>query len=446
MQKIIATGRLLATLFVLSMLWIGYGLVSLFLQPIDNKHIDCIPEDAHFVLRIETHKILKESLSSLIVYEDDKTIELLSKLYRKDGKTKVTSTGISFQSDFILFKHDINNFEYTGILFNLNDSNVFMENMPSLANNEMSVVTNGTVGLLYYETKGNKTSSKAQLNRRANEILNQKTNFDIDQLGKPKKTTITQLWSNRGLFEKTNSQKKTILALDLSDKTISVRGEIPVILQEKQYDSMVLKPKGLHLRSSSVNKTLNDTLSSFFKSLHLRIPKIREGSVNYYGLEIIDEPSYFIAPRFDALITFDDTLDFNSTIRTFCQSNDIKQPRDHTISFKGLQLHYRQLNSNTLVIGVNQNPELIDQVPRLSALISGPTEDILSVSGPALLKRALLMIPTFRASSKFVNEADFVDLRIKTPQNGTSKIYGSIEFKQEEHALNSILRLLIQAI
>jgi hypothetical protein len=104
------------------------------------------------------------------------------------------------------------------------------------------------------------------------------------------------------------------------------------------------------------------------------------------------------------------------------------------------------LNSNTLVIGVNQNPELIDQVPRLSALISGPTEDILSVSGPALLKRALLMIPTFRASSKFVNEADFVDLRIKTPQNGTSKIYGSIEFKQEEHALNSILRLLIQAI
>jgi hypothetical protein len=110
MQKIIATGRLLATLFVLSMLWIGYGLVSLFLQPIDNKHIDCIPEDAHFVLRIETHKILKESLSSLIVYEDDKTIELLSKLYRKDGKTKVTSTGISFQSDFILFKHDINKF------------------------------------------------------------------------------------------------------------------------------------------------------------------------------------------------------------------------------------------------------------------------------------------------------------------------------------------------
>jgi len=427
------------------MIWVSYSLISMVFQEHTNENHDYIPTDASLVVRIDGSKLIKSSISSVLLTEDEEIIDMLQKTYKDQHDTKLRSIGVAINSDLIIFNQAENDHNLVGILFNLTSPRLFKKNIGRFLDDDQAYATNENVGLVYIELDNPeiKELSHESLQKKANKILKQKSDFNFELLESDKENVMAQTWSQPSPDGGTNIKNGSNLSFIITDYKLVIDGELALDSQPKDALNKEIKPSGIHISTDQISGLINDTLVSFLSDLNLPSSKISGFSLNYHGLELIVEPVFFAAPKFDALITFEDALSMETMIDSLMTSDDMQRIEGNSIQYKGLILYYKQMDSKSICIGTSKNIEFIDREEDLAFHMTGSPSLLTKIKGGGMMLSFFEMIPAYTASRDFTQRAKHIDIQITRPKNGTSKLHGEIEFKKDQYALNSVLKLMI---
>lgn len=412
-----------------------------------NENHAYIPVDATFAARIDGRKLIKTSISSILLNEDEEIIELLIEAFKDEHDTELKSVGISLNSDVILFNQTDQGHRLIGLLFNLDSPKVFKKNIKFFMGENHVSASNEGVGLVYFELDNAETKglSKKYLQKKADKLLLTKSKFNFKLLEGKNENSIAQTWSKDGLLGDVNVAHNTKLSFIVNEKELIIDGYIAMNKDANSNFSKDIKPKGLHVSTDQIASIVNDSLTSFFSKLKIPEAQISSFSLNYYGLELITEPRLFPAPKFDALISFKNDFALEVVLDSMLNSEYSTRIDKRTISYYGLVIHYDLINSKTLYVGTSDEVEYIEHDSKTSFLVTGSPSYITKVEGGGIMKNIFEMVPIYTISREFLGRMDALEIRIDSPKNGKSKVHAVIQFKKNEYALNSVLKLLIQA-
>jgi hypothetical protein len=235
------------------------------------------------------------------------------------------------------------------------------------------------------------------------------------------------------------------LSFIITDTELIIDGELAYKLKSKSEISKDIKPHGIHLSMDQVNGIVNDSLVSLFKNLNIPEGKISGLSVNYHELELIADPVLFPAPKFDALVTFEDDFNIESAIDSLLAAEGSKRVGESCISYSGLKLYYDQIDDNTVYIGASKNVSFINHDNKTSFRILGDPACLTKIEGSGLMKSLIEMLPYFTSSREFLAKINTIDISVGKPKNGISKVHASIKIEKGNYPLNSILMFLIES-
>ena len=447
MQNLSAISKFLATLFLIVMIWGSYFLISIVFQEHSNENNDYIPENATFVGRINGRKILKASIATIILHEDEEILDLIKETFKDEHGPEFKRIGVELNSDIIIFNQSENGHELMGVLLNLNSERIFKKNIHSfLSKNEVSA-SNGDVGLVYFETSDPSVIplSKKNLQKKATTILSKKSAFDMTMLISDLDNSVIQTWSKDGLFGGINVAHNTKLSFHIFEDELIIDGDLALNTDSKSELKKELAPKGLHIDSDQIATLVQDKISLLISSLNIEEAKLTGFSINYHGLEVITEPTLNGVPKFDALLSFENDFIIEKNIDSLLNWEQFTRVDAKSFTYCGVKFYIDQIDSKTIRIGNSKEVSLIEADKKNSFRISGDPTRITEVAGEGGIVLMLHAIPAYVTSKKFLARIENLDVQIDTPKNGKSKVHAVIKFKKEQYALNALIELLIHA-
>lgn len=444
MQNVNAITKFLATLFLIFMIWVAYSLISMVFQEHTNENHNYVPEDANFVLRIDARKLINSSISSILLTEDEEIVDLLKKTFEDEHDTKLERLGIAINSDLIIFKQSFEGHDLVGILFNLTGPKTFKKNVNEYLDGSQVYAIKDNVGLVYFEMENLelKELSKNSLQKKADKILEQKSKFKFDYLETDKESVMAQIWSKQG---PSDDSKESNVSFIITDHKLIIDGELGMDFGSKGDLQKEVSPSGIHISTDQMSDVLNDTLTSLLSDFNLPLSNITGFSINYHGLELLVEPVFFAAPKFDALIAFEDSISIDRLVDSLLVSEEMVRISENAIQYKGLDLYYKQIDSNSIYIGTREGVEIIERKENLAFHMTGVPSLLTKIKGKGMMLSFFELIPAYTSSRDFTQRAEHIDIQLSNGKNGISKLHGEIKFRKDEFALNSVLKLLIQA-
>lgn len=430
---------------MLVMLWGAFAITSLLLEQHNNENVEFIPENSVFVARIDGRKLLKEGLSSVILQEDNEIISLIEKLTTDRSDTSGISNrpGINFNSDIVFFTILNGENKLFGALFNLNSPKKFNENLPNLLKSHQSFSSNGHIGVVLSESISNdvKPFNKKELKSIAIDLIKEKQDFPFEEvLSFPDDNTMAKTWSEQGFLKNSDVFSNSNLSFSVNEHILDLYGTLEISSNKESLINKQLKPKGTHLTILQLSEIANDSITKLLDEFNLETANINGLSINFYGTEIIEEPSFVIVPKFDALLYFESNFDVKTNIDSLTTQGIIEEYTDDYLLYGGCKFYYKQINSQTIYIGKSKNPEYQDFDKSTIVEVSGSLEPLTLITGTGIMKKFIEIISIFSASKGLSEKIDEIDFRMIRGEKDIVKLKGELKFKEGYHPLNSILK------
>ena len=431
------------------MLWGAFAVSSLLLEQHNNNNVDFIPENSVFVARIDGRKLLKEGLSSVILEEDNEIISLIEKLTTDRADTSGISNrpGINFNSDIIFFTVLNGNNKLFGALFNLNSPKRFNKNIPNLLNHHQSYSSNEHIGIIISESVINDIVpfNKKELKSIAVDLLKEKQDFPFEEvLSFQDNNTMAKTWSNKGFLKNGDVFSNSNLSFAVNEHLLNLKGTLEISTNKKSLLSNKIKPKGTHLTILQLSEAANDSISKLLNEFNLEAANLNGLSINFYGTEIIEEPSFVIVPKFDALLYFESSFDVKRNIDSLTVQGIIEEYTEDYVLYGGCKFYYDQIDAQTIYIGKSKNPEYLDFDKSSIVEVSGSLEPLTLITGTGIMKKFIEIISIFSASKDLSGKIDEIDLSIKKGSENTVQLEGELIFKKGFYPLNSILKFALE--
>ena len=224
------------------------------------------------------------------------------------------------------------------------------------------------------------------------------------------------------IYERKNNTLELTTYINSSQKKIDIH-----LLKEKnkEKDSGVkIKSNGLHFYTSSSNLT-------GFNSLNTSKHKIKNFSMNYFGLNIYENPILF--PNTDVLIEFKDTIsikEFESLVLSSYKSAEVSLLMDTSVEgllmLNDVEFLFRKINPNSIYLSTNNRAlnlekttntvELSGDLSQIFKLNDNGWKGILAneiISGIPLLNEIKFFIDSFiPMSTKHNNHESIITMQI----------------------------------
>lgn len=437
MQKFHKIAQFTGLLFLIGMLWLVYGLLTLTLVEPENHNADYIPNEATRVYRVDGNTFTRKTLTTLLLHEDEELSDLMRDLIPESSDGTLKPLGISFTSDLIQFEIKKGNDILSGILFNLNSPHYFKKNMPLYLEDDVAIATNENVGLLL--TQNGTRLSKRELHTKAQSMLQHKTTF-------AKKHTLKATESIVSAWNKTEDGNTMSLALNLKEQKLQLTGAFTTTNQ-LHYMSRTLVPRGFHVTSHYIPDFANDSLQKYAAQIGIHLPKIQGISINYFGTKLITEPTLIAAPKADVYLEFDEDFDLKKSLPIPFLLLLKKTDAENVLKLElnGQSYWIDQRTPRSLLISWNRNPKMekIKNSPVL--LIDGAPKFLFELEGDGLVKRLIEMSPMMSSSKSAARGIAMVHLSVAQKSTSNFKVDGVVTFGANEWPINTFFKFLIRS-
>jgi len=447
-KKLAFFRKFISVLFLLLLIWGGYYLATLSLQRHVNENLDYIPENAVFAARVDGSSVLKTAISSIVLSEDEAILKLINASFERKGKTKDQDKklGIDFNSDIILFTSPLNNNLVFGVLLNLKNKKRFTSNIPNFLSESQSFATTGNIGLILTERpiKGTIPLTSDELKIQAARMLSKKSEFELDKIFEDEQEDcFVKTWSNKGFIQETDIISNSNLTFHLNDQQLVIKGDLK--LRDEDYGQLKheLKPKGLHFSSLLISESINDSLRLFLESLNIDRTNVQGISFNYYETTLVEEPSFFIVPKFDALISLTEKYSIRQMLDSLENQGIIKVADNKRFVYGASVFYYKQLDSTTVFIGSSPDIEYIPYDSKYLFKLEGGLSHLTTVKGKGLMRVLLEAIPLFSASKELSRKVESINFTIVHEKGKPAKLEGTLKFKDEYYALTELLKFAL---
>ncbi len=439
-MQIRQTLALFSSVFVLLVaLWALFFTTELFQVEKSNANWQYLPLNASKVVRIDGNKLINKTLFSVLLEANDQEMmNLIKKIIaeRKEKKPEFINDGIDVHSDVILFEEIIQEKAVQGMLVNLFNTKKFDAYFNQ---KEIIHANNGLVGVILFK---NESIDPKVLQKSANEIVN--TQRDT----KPKISDADELLNGTLNFNTTKYQEYSVNRLDFTIKMLKdgifLNGSGRVT-KKINLNAPMLAPKGLHVSSAAVPSWLNDTLNNKLTEFEIKLPDIKNVSLNLMGTKVINHSTGFIAiPQMELYIR----TASNFSVRAFFQNTLLKEKLDYElgtnyISFQNEKVYFKQLSPTSFYIGKSEKPVLIKNQSKTIFNLKGDLSVLTHVEGGGMMTAILEMIPVYSATKHLSNNITTLNVELTLEKEDKAKFLGELSFKEGISPLNEIMKFLL---
>lgn len=398
-----------------------------------NYNRQYVPENAEFVIQLRTGKLVEDLLEGLLVSNRDEALyQSMRKLLDKQS-AEMDDSGIQFKSDILLFSENKQGKQIVGILVNLEDQKTFEAFYTKRLAEQFYVKNDKRVALLLLKNDAlDAANSKKYL---ASVMGTKRSDF--------KERFVSNDTGYLHFYNKDQNGKYLAINVDLIDNKIVVDGNIPYTKNDPNSALYNLKPKGFHLDSRiDANSFINDFVQTAFSKL-LSAPQVDNFTFNYYGLELTEneERKLVVVPRFDLLLCFEENYSNEKLFDKSLFLDKLNWVRtDSTLQASQYSYNIKRLSDKVLFLGLSPD-NIVSNTSHNSFELSGDLSNLLKIEGGGFIGSMLVsVIPGVRQTKAFLDQVE--ELEFASKLNSTD-IHGEIVFKENQIAMNEMLRYLI---
>lgn len=426
--------------------WIFLLFSQAILEENSNHNLKHVPENATFALRIDGRELAEKTLFSVFLEsKDEEVLALLQSSFSKASKdeTKFKNYGIDYLSDLVLFEIPYKNSTVQGLLVNVSNERLFRKN---LVNSSNAYACMDHVGVILSADKSEEIL-KQDLQVLATKIVSLEQNTDmrgtIAHRGSGK---FIETYTKGFLLGKSSFFGRSNVLFELQQNDLLISGQLDVNSKTKvQPYKKMLQPKGLHLSTSLIQQSVNDSLNKWIAQFDLSMPKISEVSINFMGTKVINHSSgFFIVPQMELLIECEKSFD----VKQFLSSEKLITYLDYSleenyVSFQEERLYFKQISPTSFYIGINADPHIKKNTEKALLSLGGELKPLTHIQGGGMMTAFLEMMPIYRASKNLADHTESIDIEILKEKAGSSILNGQLTFSKGYYPMNEILKFLL---
>jgi hypothetical protein len=209
--------------------------------------------------------------------------------------------------------------------------------------------------------------------------------------------------------------------------------------------SKIIEPKGIHFSTTIIPTILVDSLNGWLKQFSIKMPTIKDVSLNLTETKVINHSSgFFVIPQIELLIHFD--KDFS--IQEFLSSSELMTYLDYSlqknyIAFQDEKLYFKQLTSNSIYIGITENPTFKNVTSNEIVKIQGDLKSLTSIKGGGMMTAFLEMIPVYSASKNLAKHTESLNLNFVKKNKTNVDLKGELKFVKDHYPMNELIKFLL---
>lgn len=447
-----ANKKLILSVLTLLFLWFNFLFYQLIKEDSNNDHLQYIPENSVFILKVNSRSLIKSGLESVFFEQKDNEIyklvkDLMEKQTEKEGIQR--NPGIDLTKEIIFFTVPVNQNTVSGFLFSLNNRHFFDKNVLTYFDEGHAAASNGSVGIVISDKskKTNQLLSTDELQILASQFVKEPSGFDLRKLNEIYSDDfIAEVWSKQGIQADADLINYTKFNFSIDKNEILLSGNVQLNKERIKHDKKiaVLVPNGFHLTTQLISDKVNDTLASFFNNFNF-IPRVSAISLNYFGSNIIEKPSFDIIPNCDVLIHFQKEMDMSRLLDTMISRQLVTNVSESEFTYGGYTFYFHQPDNMSLYLG--RHPFYSSTIEQSDVMmrISGDVTTLTTIESKVFKTSFLMLFPIYSASKNLTLAVNKVDISIKSDKNGIAKVKGVVRFKDGKYALNELMRFGLQA-
>jgi hypothetical protein len=413
------------------------GFISLVLLEIFGHEVPeadfYIPLEAEWVVQIDPEKLAKDELYSMLFEaKDDPLLDQMKHIAdgKLDKRRERGSLTIDFRHPVVLFGTHQDGTTGTGILFQVLDPAQFLKHIGNYLSPGQSAAVNGNTALIlnmdsnYPDKKENRELASHYMKRARLTKLSGFQNDGFMTMSVPKNN-----------FKEVNDLQ---LQSFYTGQTLEINGSFSTknTIKTSTYS---LKNKGLTINSCFVPSGFSDSLNKLLPIGTYHFPELNSVMLDYQGIIVNhSDNGILVMPQMNLILEAKSPVSADSLLASV--------PLDwrgngQNILFPGTEYHIRQLDENTLFIGIDTN-SILKKAPAAPFAISGSLSPLMNITGNSMVLRFMDVVPAYNASRLFISKTEKIDFSIKK-KGAIYVVNGKIVFRKDASALHETFRLLI---
>ncbi len=407
-----------------------------------------MPNNASFAIRIDGRELVEKTIFSIFLESKDEVVisllqELISKKSTNKGQFK--NYGIDYLSDIVIFEIPYKRNSIQGILVNINNEHLFSKN---LKNSKNVYACSKDVGVIFNYLSFKNQISISELKKIANNIVKTSTDNSIKHfITNHSSGKFIETFSQKSNFDQSAYFEKSNILFELHENSLMLSGKLSANSSSSKIKPLnkIVKPKGFHFSSTIIPTILVDSLNGWLNQFSIKTPLISSISFNLIETKIINHSSgFFVIPQIELFLEFEE----NFSIQEFLSSSELMAYLDYSlqdasISFQDEKLYFKQLTSNSIYIGINENPIFKAVDANETVKIQGDLKALTSIKGGGMMTAFLEMIPIYGASKNLAKHTESLDLILVKTDAITIDLKGELKFKKDHYPMNELIKFLL---
>ena len=433
--------KIVAPFVLIASLWIIVILIQFFNVKNSTENIEnSIPNNANFVIKLDTKSILNESAIQLLFEAKDQ--DVLTKMNEKlsEPREQDLKIGVNFLSEIIAFTIDNNKNTVKGVCLNIKNKKEFSENIATYLKTDQFFYLNNSKGYIFSpsvkmsQQEIDAFISKEILSTSAKKITLNKNN-----------TNEIQFITNGETLGKNTIFKSSEISINTVKNSITLTGELVKSKNQlkrlNNIDYQINKnKKSFHFSSGIIPKTIQDTLDFFLNKIDLNLPEIKTISFNYSGLEMGES---MMLPNINLIVQFHKNVSISSFLTNASIVNKLEaEVKENTLKIENKIYYFTQINSNTISIGTDKN---ITYTKAKETVLNtnGNLASLFEIKNGGMFVSFLEGIPVYKAPKTLFNASEDFSLTIKNDKN-TYKLNGNLTFKEGHYSMNEMIKFILE--
>lgn len=437
--------NILLITILLAFLWSIFFIARFLLREERSTIHYHVPAQASFAIEFDGRAISASVLTStLFETRDQEIIELVEEsLLKKAAKeTQIQKDGIHYLAPTVFFQLPYNGRVLNGWLVNVDNEDVFLDRFTS---NTFIAAVNDGVGIVMRIPNSLRSEEKA-LRQLANQSIKSVQKSPLLSVPANENGQIIRLFLGGKFWGSEFKEAYSFVRLILSDDAIVLKGELLGEAElEKKTSWSQLKPKGFHISSSLLPPSAIDSLNKITSTYGLRLPALSGFSMNYFGTKIIAHSGGVIAvPQMELILHCTkpfkvDTLVSSKRLQSFFKYSKLAGK----LHWDDEDLYYRQIDSRTVYLGINEFPAIYQPDPSRWLYAKGSVAPLLAVDGGEIVQALLEMLPVYRSSQAWSKSMKDMDVAINRNAKGRAELTATIRMQPGKKPLNELIKFVL---
>ena len=438
-----------AILFLVALCWGMLFVSRTILNQKSNNNLNHIPQNARFVMRIDTRELVKKSLFSVFLESRDEDAvnliqESFTKRLQKSGEGK--DDGIDYFSDILLFEIPFKSEHILGVLVNLTNSETFNQQMSS---SSFVYAWKDDVGVVFIDQLGLQQKHETSLRKLAKSIVENSQKVVYQKWDHKRKSgQFFDTESHAGFWTRNTYFGHSSTHFNLYKRSLTLRGAFELNEQRKsevQPIHHVVKPNGFHFSSALLPKTVNDSIQHWLHKFSVNIPPIQQISMNYRGIKIDTYSDGFsIVPQIELTLVFNKPTNIKAILATKSLSSNFNYSvQSNFIAFQHERLYFKQLTPYSFYLGVSSEPQIIPLKRETFLSIKGKLNALVTVDGGGLMASFLEMLPIYLASKNLATKTEFINIQVYKKLPAKAILDGELRFTEDSYPMNELIKFLL---